>query len=368
MMKKAVVIIFLILFLCPITARAEEIALPSEEADNIYNALSEQAREAMDSSGLGKFSEDWQERFSYDNIFETILSFFRSGGKEPFICCAMLIIVLLITAGISGISGESESEGALSYAILLSVCLLMLLPSLKLISAVEGAIKGLTTFMLAFVPIYGGILLSNGMTATASGFSGIMLVAAQVISQLCSFVILPFVSMHLSLSIATSCSPVIGKVGLAGTIKKCANWIMSLSMTVFLAILGTQTAVSSAADTVGSRAARFVVGTTVPLVGSAVSEAAGTVKSCMSMIGTSVGMYGIIALLFTALPVVVHLTLWRLCAQIASMVCSLLGNTKTEGLIKAVDTSMSFMIGIIIYIGILFIISLAMVTAAGGRI
>ncbi len=367
-MKKLIFIILFLLILSPLRATAEEIALPKEEAEMLYGALSDDAQQAMDDTGAGVFSNDWNENFTYENIFKTIISFLRSGGKEPFICCVALLAVSVITAGIAGVSGELESEGVLNYAMLLAACLLLLLPVLKLAASVDGAIKGLATFMLAFVPVYGGILLSNGMTVTASGFSGIMLVAAQVISQLCSFVILPIISMHLSLSVATTSSPVLGRSTLAETFKKIANWILSLAMTVFLAVFGAHTAIGSSVDSVSSKAVRFVAGTTIPLVGTAVSEAAGTVKSCMSMIGTSAGMYGIIALILTALPVILQLTLWRLCVQLSGMVCSLLGQRKIEGMLKAVDTSLSFMIGIIICIGMLFIISLAMVTAAGGRV
>lgn len=369
-MKKWILLpmVFFLLCLAAAPVHAQEIALPQEEAETLYDALSDEARAAMDSAGAGEYSADWNEKMDYKNVFQTILSFLRGGYKEPLICCAALLAVSVLTAGVAGISGKGQHEEILNYAMLLSVCLLLLLPVFRLIASVGGAIKGMATFMLAFVPVYGGILLSNGMAVTASGFSGVMLITAQVIAQLCSFVILPIVCMHLSLSVSAASSPVLGRSSLADSLKKAANWILSLSMTIFLAVLGTQTALSSSADSVASKTARFVVGSAVPLVGSAVSEAAGTVKSCMSMIGTSAGMYGMIALLFTALPVIIELAMWRLCTQLASAVCALLGQEKTEGMLKAVDTSLSFMIGIIICIGMLFIISLAMVTAAGGKV
>lgn len=366
-MKRLIFIFLFLLFLCPVQAGAEEIALPEEESKSLYNALSDEARTAMEHAGAGTFSNHWNEQFTYENIFSTVLSFLRGGCKEPLICCAALLAVSVVTAGVAGVSAKGD-EGILHYAMLLSVCLLLLLPVFKLMASVGGAIKGMATFMLAFVPVYGGILLSNGMVVTAGGFSGVMMITAQIITQLCSFVILPMVSMHLSLSVSAASSPVLGNSSLAESLKKAANWILSLTMTIFLAVLGAQTAISSSADSVASKTARFVVGTTVPLVGSAVSEAAGTVKSCMSMIGTSAGMYGIVALLFTALPVVLQLSMWRLCIHISAAVCSLLGQGKTEGLLKAVDTSLSFMVGIIICIGMLFVISTAMVTAAGGRV
>lgn len=369
-MKKWTLLPVLLLFLCfaatPVCA--EEIALPKEQAEQLYGALSDEARGAMDSAGAGQYTTDWHEKMGYENVFQTILSFLRGGYKEPLTCCTALLAVSVLTAGVAGLSGRGEHIEVLNYAMLLSVCLLLLLPVFRLIASVGGAIKGMAAFMLAFVPVYGGILLSNGMAVTAGGFSGVMLITAQVVTQLCSFVILPMICMHLSLSVSSAASPILGRSSLADTIKKAANWILSLTMTIFLAVLGTQTALSSSADSVASKTARFVVGSTVPLVGSAVSEAAGTVKSCMALIGTSAGMYGMIALLFTALPVVLQLAMWRLGTQAAAAVCALLGQGKTEWMLKAVDTSLSFMIGIIVCIGMLFIISLAMVTAAGGRV
>lgn len=367
-MKKWILLVVFLLLFCPFEAKAEEVTLPQSEAKTLYDALTDEARSAMEDAGVEEYTLDWNEKMTYENIFKTLLSFLRGGYKEPLVCCAALLAVSVLSAGVAGISGKEEGKGILNYAMLLSACLLLLLPVFKLVASVGDAIQGMATFMLAFVPVYGGILLSNGLTATAGGFSGIMLITTQVITQLCSFVILPIIHMHLSLSVSAASSPLLGKSSLADTLKKAASWIMSLTMTVFLAVLGSQTAVSSSADSLISKTARFVVGTTVPLVGSAVSEAAGTVKNCMSMIGTSAGMYGIIALLFTALPVILQLSMWRICTQLSSAVCALLGQGKTEELLKAVDTSLSFMIGIIICIGMLFIISVAMVTAAGGKV
>lgn len=366
-MKKFILCVLLIFILSPVYANADEIALPDSEADKIYSALSDKAKSAMGSLGIDSPDADWYTSLSYKNIADTVLGFLQSGCKEPFVCGISLLAAAVVTSGIDGIS-DTEHGGALDYALISAVGLLILFPAFKLIRAAGDTIKALATFMLAFVPIFCGVLLSNGKAATASGFCAVMVAVSQIISQICSFIIMPLVSAQLCLGVSAAASPLIEKSSLADTVKKIAGWVLSLILTVFLAVLGGQTVITSATDTAASRTARFVVGTTVPLVGSAISEAANTLRGCMTLVSTGTGIYGMTALIFTVLPVILQLSLWRVSVNLCDTVCSLFGRTRVCGILKAVDSSLSFMVGIIICMAMLFIVSLALVTAAGGRV
>ena len=144
-------------------------------------------------------------------------------------------------------------------------------------------------------------------------------------------------------------------------IKKIVFWIMALVSTVFIGILGIQTAVNASADTLVSKTAKFIIGSSVPVAGGVLSEALGTVTASMGLLKSSVGIYGALACGVTLLPLVIELLIWRVTLLIACAVSELFALPEISGLLKAADAMMSVLIGILLLVGALFIISLAVV-------
>ena len=105
----------------------------------------------------------------------------------------------------------------------------------------------------------------------------------------------------------------------------------------------------------------------VPVVGAAVGEAITTVKGCLSVLSTSVAIYGVVAVAACLLPVIIELVLWRVCILLAQSAAEIFGEAKSASLLKAVDTSISFIIAIIFSVFILFVISLTLVVVLGGK-
>lgn len=73
-------------------------------------------------------------------------------------------------------------------------------------------------------------------------------------------------------------------------------------MTVFTGLLSIQSIVGTSADTLGVKAAKFVVSNFVPIVGSAVADAYTTMRSGLGLLRGATGAFGIIALCVTLLP------------------------------------------------------------------
>jgi stage III sporulation protein AE len=139
--------------------------------------------------------------------------------------------------------------------------------------------------------------------------SALLLGACEIISFLASFVVLPLMGGYLALSISSAVSPLVNRQGVVESVKKLSMWIMSLLSTLFIGVLGIQTAVNSAKDSVSLRTAKFILGTSVPVAGGVLSEAVSTISTSMGLLRSSIGIYGIVALGFILLPIVVEIIL-----------------------------------------------------------
>jgi len=169
---------------------------------------------------------------------------------------------------------------------------------------------------------------------------------------------------YLGLSIASSVSPLITKTGIADGIKKISLWTMSLTTTVFIGILGIQTAVNSAADTLTIKTAKFIIGSAVPVAGTALSEALTTVTASMGMLKAGIGVWGVVACAAIFLPLLIELILWRIMLCITAAAADLFSLGEISSVLRSVDTVISLLSGIILLIGAVFIISLTVVVGA----
>ena len=98
----------------------------------------------------------------------------------------------------------------------------VLMPLFSLIQSCSEAVKGISTLMLGFVPVYAGILTVGGQGITASGMSFLLLAAAGAVSNFSSFVIVPLMSCYLGVGLAGSVMPTGGTNRLGESIKKAA--------------------------------------------------------------------------------------------------------------------------------------------------
>ena len=221
---------------------------------------------------------------------------------------------------------------------------------------------------MSFVPVFAAIVASGGKVMTSVSMSTLLLGAANGMNYIASYIIIPLMSGYLCLSICSSVSPLLNQSGLCESIKKLAFWIMSLISTVFVGILSIQTAVNSSADNLSMRTAKFIIGSSVPVAGGILSEALGTLTSSLSLLKSSVGIYGVIICCLFFLPIVLELLLWRLTLFATTFISDIFSLPKLSNLLKSTDTVLSVLIGVILISCAMFVISLTIVIGSGKAI
>ena len=373
MIKRILTLIFL-LFLFSFQVSAESASADefyynqykSSGADELEGYLPEETREYFKDNNIDPLKSGWTDSLEPKNVFTHILSFLKSGAKGPFAAGSVIVAIILVSSVLNGMDIRGASSVATGYAVSLTAAAAVITPIFSVISAGANALKGCAAFMVAFVPVFAVIVASSGAAATSASMSGLLLGACQAVNLIADFVIMPLMGGYLAISIASNVSPLVENSGLASGIKKICYWVMSLLTTVFLGILSIQTAVNASADTLSLKTAKFIIGSSVPMAGTALSEALTTVTASMGMLKTTVGIYGVIACAAVFLPILTELVLWRITFNITATISDLMSVPKISSVLRSADTVLSVLIGIILLTAAMFIISLGVVLAAGG--
>lgn len=372
MIRRMLIVIFLlIMFNSKVFAQeftAEEFYFEQYKtsgAQELDEYIPENTKDFLAQNGFDPSSSSWINSINYENVFSHIWDFIKTGAKTPLTAAAGVVSIILISAALESMGLKGGASTATLYATTLSAAAVVIAPSLSVIKACVNAMQGCAVFMMAFIPIFAVIVASAGATVTSASMSALLLGAAQAVSYISNFIVIPLLGGYMAISISSTVSPIISNSGIAEGIKKISYWIMALITTVFIGILSIQTAVNASADSLSLKTAKFIIGSAVPVAGTALSEALTTVTASMGLLKSSIGIYGVIVCCAIFLPLLAELFIWRIALVLISSVSDLFSLNKISGLLRGVDTVMSVLMGIILLTCALFVISLSVVVTVG---
>ncbi len=368
-MKKLIVILCVALCLSlPVSANDQySTQYNNLGADSLSDALDENTREFFEQNGIDAADYNWVNQLTSGGVLKHIWQFVTGGLKTPAKTGILIAVLIFLFASVTAFGLSQDFEIAV-YAVVIAMTVLISNDIWQTVLSAQAAIKGCSSFMLSFVPVFASVLAISGKTVTAPAMSALLLASAEAVSFVAAFTVLPIMSGYLALSISTAVSPLASNSALPEGVKKFSMWVLSLVSTLFLGVLAIQTSVNSAADNLALRTAKFILGTSVPIANGLLGDAVSTISASIGLLRSSIGIYGVAALCFTLLPIVIELVLWRCVLMLNSFVSQLFGLDKITSVLRAVDSMLSVLLSIILIIGGMFIISLTVVITATGKV
>lgn len=377
-MKKIILlipIVFLLVFSSSFTAfAAEENSSSSEiisqsDKDNLYNALSDEAKQSLGNLGLDSIDPDKINALSFESILSEILNMAGQQAASPLksmisILAAMLLYSMLYSMKES--ISNSQMQQILSIVTTLCITAALVVPVSKVILDTVNVIITASNFMLAYIPIMFVVMISAGQAVSGSAYYSMMVAAGQGVSQVASKVIAPLLNTFLGISIAGAVSPNINLSGFTQLISKVIKWLLGFIMTLFTALLSFKQIITTSMDTVSTRAVRFTLTSLVPVVGSALADAYKTVQSSVNLLKSGLGVFVIISIAVVFLPMILQCLLWLASVYLSKSVGEVLNLSEPCKLLGAVSSVISTLLAILLCIMAIFIISTAVVLMMGG--
>lgn len=147
--------------------------------------------------------------------------------------------------------------------------------------------------------------------------------------------------------------------------KKVVIWTLGFLLTIFVGLLTIRGIVAGSADTVATKTTKFLLGSFVPVVGGALSEALNSVQGCMGVIRSSVGSLGIIVCVLTFLPLLLTILLLMGTLHLSAGVAELMSVEKVGGILKSAASVLSLIFGIILMFALLLVVSVTILLLIG---
>ncbi len=338
-------------------------------AYTLGDSLPEEVKDALGKLGVKSNDFSSVQNLSLKSIVNYLTDTLGNETKKitPSLCVVLAILLIYsIFNGLFDSGSNSALSSVLSVVSALCIACTLLMPVTELIEFTGNTIKTSADFMLAYIPVMTAVLISAGQTVTGSGYSAMMVIAAEAVGQFFSKIISPLLSMFLTLGISSSVVPEIKLSGLTGFFSKTVKWLMSFVFTMFTALLSLKSVFSSSVDNVSSRAIRYTMSSFVPVVGGALSEAYRTVHGSVGILKSGIGVFVIISIVTVFIPVVVRLLLWLFTVNMCKAFSEITSLNSPSLMLSSVSTVLSLMLSVIFCIVALFVITTALIITIGG--
>ena len=329
--------------------------------------LPDETKEALEEAGLGQALEG-KIALSPGMVLQAVGGSLARQAREPLRALAAVgaaVVLAALLDGLGTLPSSGEMRSVFSVTASLAVCGAIAVPVIGCITQTAEAIRRCADFLLGFIPVFTGVLAAGGQAVTATTYHLFLFALCQGISRVSAGVLVPLLGVYLAFCLAAAAVPQLRLAPLADTVKTVVSWTLGLLLTVFVAFLTIQTLVAGTGDSVSLRTAKFLIGSFVPVVGSALADAFMAAQGCIRLVRATVGAFGAVAVIFLFLPVLVRVLAWYLSVRLAGAVASVFGLEGAGGLLRSVGSVLGMLLAMILAFGLLIVISTTLVLLAG---
>ncbi len=366
-MKKVISVIAILFILVNISSFT---AFASDDNGNIKDILPSETSEILEKNGFETLNIDTLKSINVSDIFNYIKSAIQSEIKMPFLLIYVIFLIVLIISIAQGINGgtlNSELDNNLGIVSILSLCATVLTPIMSCLHETKVFIENISAFTKSFVPVLTGVMASAGESTTGLGYQAVILSASELLSSFLSGIILPLLFIFLAISLVSKTTSFLTLNSLTSSVKSAVNWSLGLSVGLFVALITIKGLIGAGADSIALRTGKFFIGSFVPAVGSALSEAASTAIKGVKVIKNTTGAFGIIAAFFYILPPLIKILLYKFTCDISAILGDVLGASKIVSVIRDISMVLGLLCSIILSFGAVIILSTALTLLIGGN-
>ncbi len=365
--------VFIVLLVIPQTAYAEE----TDDYQDYLNQydfsfmeeLDGDTYELLDELGLTNFDYNTLVNFTVSDFLKSIKDILKGAVQTPIEACIAIFVFIILSSFFQNLKStmiNDEMSSVFSTVSALVIAVVLAVKMKTTISLACTAISVCADFVFAFVPVFCIIVAASGNTVAAFSTNTMLLSLAQTLNYISKNIFVPLTNCFLAIGICSGLRSELNLSSLLAFLKKYITTAISMAAAFFVSVLSIKTAVASRADAIGLRSIRFAINSVVPVIGSAISEGLLSIQSYSSLIRSSVGVVGIIAVALVFMPAIIEVVLWRFFLSLSSLVSDVFGDKSVSLVIKAFADAMLIMNVILILSMVTTIISIGILIAAKG--
>lgn len=379
---KRLIIILILFLLIPLNVQAFESApmMKQEEIQQIeqlynYMANMKTKYEILNDIDIKAYVKDYMKngdgKLSTKKIFKALMSY---GFREVIACgklMYMIIIICIICALINNLENAFSNGNLSNIAYFACYSLLIILISRTFyigVSTVREAIKDMTDFMAALMPVLLILLASVGGFSQAAVMDPIIIGVINISARIFVNLIIPIIGLSFVIQFVNNISQEYKVDNLSKLLNKSALWIQGIIMTIFIGTVTIRSMATATIDAVTEKTAKFAVDSFIPIVGKSLSDAISTVAGYSLLLKNALSSIGLIILIailiFPVIKIVVMAFIYKLTAALIEPI----SDSRLVKCIASAGDSLILINSCLISVSVMFFIIISIIASAGRSI
>ena len=336
-MRRLIIGILLTFLLSASVCAAESIGI---DTDGLDEGLPMEAEELMPEISPSEQGDLWE---SIKTVFFNAIGNTGQSLKSGLRLCAVLLGITTLCA-IVELSAVGKYAGVITVAGALGICAAIVGTMQTMVSLAVGTVQDISAYSACFMPVMASVAAMSGcVTASTALYAGTVLFV-ELLLQLISKLLLPAVFLYLAISTAEAAL----SSDMLSELREFIGWLISKSLRIllylFLAYMSATSVISGAADAAALKATKAAVSGMIPVVGGIISDASETLLASASILKSSIGIFGMVAVVATCLLPFLRVGIQYLLLKITAAISGTVGLQSHIKLLKHCADAMGYLL------------------------
>lgn len=277
---------------------------------------------------------------------------------------AEVTAIALLSAVVSTAEGTLMGKSTSKVVHLACYSLIILIISSMLIGIVSDCITCINSVrkqIEIITPILATLTVLTGGTGTAAIYQPSALFLSGGAVEIVSGFVFPAAITVVILNFMSKLGNYLSFSGVTALIKSILKWVIGITVTVFSIFITMQSSATSLFDGILFKATKYVVGNSVPIVGNFLSSGFDMLTSAGLLIKSSVGMCGLLLLLFELIEPIILLIAFSLILKLVGAIVQPIGENTLYGLLSDLSKDIEFFLAGLLTVAFMYALIIMLV-------
>ncbi|MBE6541918.1 MAG: hypothetical protein E7672_05680 [Ruminococcaceae bacterium] len=335
--------------------------------ENFTDGLPEDIRGEVDGINGGNLPfDEIREKTSFSYWIDKLEAAISSSFVEVFGTVATLLGILVLMAALQiAVPDNAGLSSAFMNSAKLICAVFLFKETSHLVTITSSYLDRICGVMNLMTPIIDAVYLASGEITQAAVSGAALMLGVTVVGNIAGGVLVPITDVLFTLSSVSMVCDEVKIGGFAGAIRRFLMRLWQILCMFYSFMLASQTTIARHADNLAVRAAKFAIGSFIPMAGGMISESFTTLRAGVSFLKTTAGIGGIVVILLIMIPGIVPLLLYRLGLTIVSEGAKILRLDPLSSMIDEIGGIVELLLGITLCTSLMFVFAVIIFTKIG---
>jgi stage III sporulation protein AE len=304
---------------------------------------------------------------NYDTFFAGIMEIFLGCTRKLVPIFATIAAITLLCGIVTSLRSNFLSYGSgetVFFACYLSVLIPILAVVIECFSASKACVLEMQKQMQIIFPIMLTLMATSGGSVSAAIYRPAVAFLSNAIVSLICDIIFPLTLTIIAFTIIGNLLKELNIERFTSFFKSINKWIIGVSVSVFGLFFTLQGLTAASYDGIARRAAKYAIGTGVPIVGGFLSGGFDLAIAGSILIKNSLGTMSVFLLLFVLLEPILLLIASNTLLRLTAAVTQPIGDGRISNFLTATADNLNYCVAGVLFVSFLYFISIILISCS----